>query len=84
MKKEPTCLVCQKVMVKGFVAEFGHASYLLPRWVPGEPDPNCWTGAEAKAKQVQREGRPIVAYRCPECEALRLYAPTPEEPGTRT
>jgi len=77
MAAKPVCLVCQKEMVKGFVTDVGHYSTLhIPRWCEGEPEPSFWSG-EAKASQV-KQGYKIVAYRCPECEALRLYAPTVE------
>jgi hypothetical protein len=63
-------------MIKGFVAEIGGATTNLPRWVEGEPDPSWWTGGDAKFKQWSG-GAKIIAYRCPECKALRLYAPDP-------
>lgn len=76
MAKQPVCLVCQKEMVKGFVAELGPGAVAhLPRWIEGEPDPSRRTGDTAKPQQRER-GAAVVAYRCPECEALRLYAPS--------
>jgi hypothetical protein len=75
MAKEPTCLVCEKVMEKGFMTELGDYNQVrLPRWTAGEPEAS-WLSGEAKASQ-RREGLKVVAYRCPECEALRLYAPS--------
>jgi len=75
MAKTPTCLVCQKEMELGFMTERGHAQIVnLPRWCPGTPEASFWSG-EAKSSQV-KEGLKVVAYRCPECEALRLYAPS--------
>jgi len=75
MAKQPTCLVCKKEMERGFLTDRGHANSVnLPRWCPGEPQGSFWTG-EAKGSQA-REGLTVVAYRCPECEALRLYAPS--------
>lgn len=74
MAKQPECLVCRKVMEKGFVTDFGHLNAVhIPKWHEGEPQPSFWTG-EASRAQV-KGGFKIVAYRCPECEALRLYAP---------
>lgn len=75
MAKTPTCLVCQKEMELGFLTDIGHMNSInLPRWCAGEPESSFWSG-EAKRAQVNT-GHKVVAYRCPECEALRLYAPT--------
>lgn len=75
MAKTPTYLVCQKEMEPGFLTDFGHYNVVhLPRWCPGEAEASFWSG-EAKAAQV-KQGLKVVAYRCPECEALRLYAPS--------
>lgn len=75
MASKPTCLVCKKEMVRGFITDLGHANYInLPRWCEGDPESSIWSG-EAKRAQV-REGLKVVAFRCPECEALRLYAPS--------
>lgn len=82
MAKKPVCLVCQKEMEVGFITDLGDAdlSANIPRWCPGTPKPATWTGSEVKSEQFAR-GLKVVAYRCPECEALRLYAPsTPPMP----
>lgn len=75
MAYKPTCLVCQKEMEKGFITDFNSGSVMVPRWCAGEPNPSFWAGGEANRAQV-REGHKVIAYRCPECEALRLYAPS--------
>jgi len=75
MAGKPTCLVCQKEMVRGFLIDLGHMNTIaMPRWCTGEPEASFWTG-EAKRSQL-KDGLKVVAYRCPECEALRLYAPS--------
>lgn len=75
MAAKPICLVCQKEMEPGFLIDMGHnAKILIPRWCPGTPKPSFWSG-EAKLSQYN-EGLLVTAYRCPECEALRLYAPS--------
>ncbi len=77
MAGKPTCLVCQKEMVRGFLIDLGHMNTIaMPRWCEGEPEASFWSG-EAKRAQV-KEGVKVVAFRCPECEALRLYAPSAE------
>lgn len=74
MAKKPVCLVCQKEMERGFLIDLGHLnSIAMPRWCKGEPEKSFWSG-EAKKEQL-KGGVKVVAYRCPECEALRLYAP---------
>ena len=77
MAGKPICLVCQKEMVRGFITDFAHGTAIInvPRWCEGEPQASFWTGGDAKYAQA-REGVKVVAYRCPECEALRLYAPS--------
>lgn len=78
MAKTPVCLVCQKQMELGFLTDVGHGNMInLPRWCEGEPERSFLFG---EAKQSQRkEGLKVVAYRCPQCEALRLYAPSTHE-----
>jgi hypothetical protein len=78
MAKTPVCLVCQKEMELGFMTDQGDGGVLkIPRWCSGEPRPGFLFG-EAKLSQL-KEGLKVVAYRCPECEALRLYAPSTED-----
>jgi hypothetical protein len=83
MAKDPTCLVCQKVMEFGFMAERTQGTFSdlqnvnLPRWCKGDPESPMFRGGEVTWAQY-KEGCPVVAYRCPECKALRLYAPDPE------
>lgn len=79
MAKEPTCLVCQKVMEPGFLTDFTSAAPInvtQPRWCAGEPQSSFIPGT-AKASQLA-QGLKVIAYRCPQCEALRLYAPSTE------
>ena len=75
MAAKPVCLVCEVEMVRGFMTDLGHHSTIhVPRWCEGDPKASFWTG---EAKHSQREaGFKVVAYRCPTCEALRLYAPS--------
>lgn len=79
MADKPTCLVCDMEMVRGFMTDQGHgASVNLPRWIEGEPERGFFTVGDAKTSQL-KEGLRVVAYRCPQCEALRLYAPSGTE-----
>lgn len=78
MAKSPVCLVCQKEMLPGFLTDQrDHSTVDVPRWCPGTPEKGFW-GGDAKVGQ-RKEGLKVVAYRCPECEALRLYAPSTED-----
>ena len=75
MAGKPTCLVCQKEMVRGFMTDCGSLNVIrLPRWCESDPQASGWSG-EVSHEQL-REGFAVVAFRCPECEALRLYAPS--------
>jgi hypothetical protein len=60
-------------MQRGFMTDSTYGSVQLPRWCPGEPETSWFTGGVKHAQQ--RAGLVVVAYRCPECAALRLYAP---------
>jgi hypothetical protein len=76
MAAKPVCLVCKKEMEPGFLTDLGHGNAInLPRWCPGTPTTGFWTTGEVKSSQYHL-GVSVVAYRCPECEALRLYAPS--------
>ncbi len=73
MAYTPTCLVCQKEMEKGFIPDGTPGGYKIPRWCSGTPSTSWLSGM--KPEQINA-GLEIVAYRCPECHALRLYAPS--------
>lgn len=79
MAYQPTCLVCQREMVLGFMTDQGHgASVNLPRWVEGTPERGFFTTGDAKQSQL-KQSLAVIAYRCPQCAALRLYAPSTSE-----
>lgn len=74
MAHTPTCLVCKKEMELGYMAQPGvPGPNNLPRWCPGQPERHLF-GGDSKRSHLE-QGVRVVAYRCPECEALRLYAP---------
>jgi hypothetical protein len=76
MAGKPTCLVCQKEMVRGFITDVTVGAIYVPRWCDGEPQSDRF-GGTATGTQF-KDGLKVVAFRCPECEALRLYAPSAE------
>ena len=74
MAHTPVCLVCKKEMELGFMAQPGvPGANNLPHWCAGTPEKNIF-GGDSKRSALE-QGVRVVAYRCPECEALRLYAP---------
>ncbi len=77
MAAKPVCLVCQKEMVRGFLTDAAYGGIALPRWCEGEPKPGWWE-YEVRSSQY-KTGAKVVAYRCPQCEALRLYASSTTE-----
>ena len=82
MASKPTCLVCQKEMEPGFLTDRGHGPQTnLPRWCPGEPQ-RGFMSSEVKRSQLDA-GLKVVAFRCPQCEALRLYAPSSPSPDAQ-
>lgn len=40
-------------------------------WVPGAPEWSWWQGLRLKGKRRL----PVIAYRCPKCGRLELFAP---------
>lgn len=78
MAYTPTCLVCQKEMVLGFMTDqIGMAAVNMPRWCEGTPESGSTLLGRGEVKPKQHaQGIPVIAYRCPKCEALRLYAPS--------
>jgi hypothetical protein len=59
-------------MERGFMTDVAGSVINLPRWCPGDPTHSWFTGG-VKGSQHER-GSVVVAYRCTECFALRLYA----------
>lgn len=75
MAKKPVCLVCQREMEVGFMTDHAGGYVTLPRWCPGVPaQASKLAGGEVASSQFAA-GLRVTAYRCPECEALRFYAP---------
>ncbi len=79
MAGQPVCLVCKKDMEPGFIIDRTDTGATMQRWCPGTPkEPTKWLGIAVGdiATSQMATGVKVVAYRCPECEALRLYAPS--------
>jgi len=74
MAAQPVCLVCQVPMERGFITDLGAAGVMVPRWCEGEPQAS-WISGTIKNAQY-KDGIDVIAFRCPKCEALRLYAPS--------
>jgi hypothetical protein len=82
MATKPTCLVCHREMEPGFLTDYRDFNQvMLPRWCAGTPEKGSWfLASEVKTSQAAA-GLKVVAYRCPQCEALRLYAPASDSQG---
>jgi hypothetical protein len=74
MATKPTCLVCHKEMEQGFLTDATYGGIALPRWCAGTPESSIWSGEVSRSQF--KTGLKVVAFRCPECQALRLYAPS--------
>jgi len=66
------CGECGNVgMDRGFILERLDSGEFETKWVRGAPEPSFWRGT----KTSDKERLPIEAYRCPQCGALKLFAP---------
>jgi hypothetical protein len=69
-KPDPECPHCKVRMDEGFVPDRGRNSVAPAQWVQGIPERSFWQ----LLKMKDREKHTVVAYRCPRCGLLRLYA----------
>ncbi len=66
-----TCTHCGTVgLAEGFIEDAGEHSRGYARWIEGAMERGFFGGA----KRTGRPRRQIVAYRCPECGHLELFA----------
>jgi len=72
MNTSPRFPKCGEEMEKGFILDMGDATWLVPRWIAGEPEPSFWTGTKIRGKE-QHE---IQTFRCAKCGYLESYAQT--------
>lgn len=81
MLEDPRCPDCTVGMDPGFMPDVGHNGVVIQGlWHPGDPEPRKLLGfISAGVKLDQKNCLKIVAYRCPQCGLLRLYAREPEE-----
>ncbi|MDX1420931.1 MAG: PF20097 family protein [Rubricoccaceae bacterium] len=71
-----TCIRCGGEMEEGYLLDETHGGYRTTRWVEGAAEKSIWTGLKTKG----RRKLPLTAYRCVQCGAVDLYAPTSEDP----
>ena len=57
-------------MEEGFIPGEISKVVTVTRWVAGRPEPSFWKGT----KISEKEQHTIIAYRCPGCGYLELYA----------
>ncbi len=72
--REPACSKCGKTMERGHVPDVGYGQVLVTRWAPGDPEPKRFLGVDGGIKWDEKEQIPLVAYRCPMCGLVELYA----------
>jgi len=70
MSDEINCPKCSHMMVRGFIPEFSHRSF-VSFWVEGEPEHSFWA---AGVKIPEDKKIDIVTYCCAECGFLESYA----------
>ena len=72
MNSPPTCSQCAVVMEQGFTVDRSHHSFGQPtKWVSGAPERSMLFGV----KTGGRKRLTLVAYRCPQCGRVDLFAP---------
>ncbi|HEY4216831.1 MAG TPA: hypothetical protein VGM67_06810 [Gemmatimonadaceae bacterium] len=69
----PRCPKCDKPMERGHVPDITDGAAILSRWAPGEPAARRFFG---RIKYDPKTSIPFVAYRCPGCGYVELYART--------
>ena len=79
----PLCPDCRIEMALGTMLDFSHGAVLQPRWQPGPPEAAKFLGIPISGgvKPDKLHMLPAVAWRCPQCGLLRLYANAAETPS---
>ena len=82
----PKCLECNKAMEPGFIPDLQTTKHVPNIWHPAPCEKSGISltgltfGLSKEHIKVDREkGIVIVAFRCPDCGAIKLVAPTAEE-----
>ena len=76
-----SCPKCQTSMEKGFIPDHAQAVAFQPAWYKGEPEEKTFLGLPGgiKTKRTSfgydNKPYPLIAYRCPQCALVELYAP---------
>ena len=65
------CPKCQKRMDPGHIPDLGHGMWVQGTWSFGLPVPRRFLGGIKYDKKAQI---PMIAYRCPKCGYVELYA----------
>lgn len=71
----PRCPKCQKSMEEGHVPDVGHGQVWQSKWAPGAPEQRRYLGG---IKVRVKDQLPFIAFRCPSCGYVELYAPLVE------
>lgn len=68
----PRCPKCQKTMERGHIPDVGHRQVYQTGWSRGEPEQRRFFGG---IKFRPKEQFLLMAFRCPSCGYVELYAP---------
>lgn len=63
-------------MDEGFLLDRGHGDVRQARWCAGRPKPGTYTNEVELEQQIASVK--VLAYRCPKCNRLELFAPPKE------
>lgn len=74
MTSAPRCADCDKRMEKGFVPDATRNVWDRAQWHRGEVVAGSFLGIPTGVKVDKSEAMPIVAWRCPSCGLVRMYA----------
>jgi predicted nucleic-acid-binding Zn-ribbon protein len=67
----PVCPKCAKPMERGHVPDAGYGQVIQSKWAPGDAVPRRFFGG---IQYDVNEQIPMMAYRCPACGYVELYA----------
>ena len=70
--REPACGRCGIALERGFVLDTTYGGFTNAKWVEGAPRKGFWMMGFLLLSGRRRI--PVVAYRCPQCGWLDLYA----------
>lgn len=67
----PQCPKCNSLLARGHIPDVAHGAVLESSWAPGDAQSRKFLGG---IKYQRDELIPLVAFRCPSCGFVELYA----------